>query len=319
MKRLPTGYIFHSVVSRPWRWLTFSCLFAAFFISFAPRTATIDNMDYFFVDDEDHRYWEQFKRTFPGQEFFIVAFEAPDIFSYDCLSTIQHVTKRLEEIEEVRKVRSLTNVEDMVGDDQVFAVRQFISTPPKDQKQLRALRTAALANPLYVPNLVSRDGRTASMVVFTYDRPDDTTYRSRLLAKVETHLATFRRDGVELHVAGWTATNVALSSMMRDDIALFLPLTFLVMVLTIYSMFKSMGIVALVAMNMLLTLSATFGFFGLSGIVLNNLTSVVLPSRCRLQTLFTSSPFFAIRLRRQHHPRRTVCSTRCNVWSGPVS
>ena len=111
-------------------------------------------------------FYDHLKEVFGNDEFFVIAFKKPDIFIAQNLELLQQITRKIETLEEVREVKSLANIDDTIGDEFFFEVRPFLETIPETPEEMLSLKERALANPLYVNNMISEDGTTAALVVF---------------------------------------------------------------------------------------------------------------------------------------------------------
>ncbi|ACU90311.1 efflux RND transporter permease subunit [Desulfomicrobium baculatum] len=254
------------------------CLAAPFLIQL-PRIQTVDNVDYFTVeDDPDVAFYQSIKDTFGEDEFFVIAFSNPELFTPPILRMIAAITQELETIPEVREVQSLANVDYIHGEEEYFEVRPFLERIPEDAPGLAVLRKQALGNPLYVGNLVSADGETTALVVFpTAHEAGDGSFRKRLIEQTETVLAKHEALAGRFHLAGWTMTNFSLSQYMKSDVAVFIPVTYLFITLTIWLFFRNVRLTLLALANISMCTGATMGLFPLLGITLNNVTTVVPP------------------------------------------
>ncbi|MBN1833499.1 MAG: MMPL family transporter, partial [Deltaproteobacteria bacterium] len=132
-------------------------------------------------------------------------------------------------------------------------------------------------NPLYVHNLISKDARTAGILVETYKRPEDPDYRKKVIEKTGLILKAFSEDSSFFHMAGWTNTNLSLSQYMKKDIATFIPITYLFITLAIWLIFRNVRLVLLAVLNISMCVGSTMGLFGLIGIKINNVTTIIPP------------------------------------------
>lgn len=265
--------------SRPTLSLIIAILLALPFLVQLPRVRTVDNVDYFTVEgDPDVAFYETIKQTFGDDEFFVISFSSPDLFSPRMLRMVADLTHELEALPEVREVQSLANVDFIHGSADYFEVRPFLERIPEDGEGLDLLRSQALENKLYVGNLVSTDGMTTALAVFPREHdPGDGSFRARLMEKTRAILDG-RRDMVDrFHLAGWTVTNLSLSSFMKSDVATFIPLTYLLITLTIWLSFRNVRLTALALLNISVCTGATMGLFPLLDITLNNVTTIVPP------------------------------------------
>lgn len=266
------------VTTYPKTFLALSLATALFFGAFAPFLQIANNVDQFTLEsDPDKSFYEAFKRTFGNDEFFVIAFERPDIFTPENLHMIRTITEKLEQLADVRRVVSLANVNETRGGEEDFEVRPFLESIPEDPHALRDLKNRALNNPLFLRQIISTTGTTTAIVVFTKDRPDDPDYRVKLLEQTQALLEPYGRQNVHFHLAGWTLVNVSLSRYMIQDVFLFIPITYALIGVTILWIFRNAHLTLLALANLTACLAATMGFFRLCGITLNNVTVIVPP------------------------------------------
>ncbi|SMC21009.1 hypothetical protein SAMN02746041_01087 [Desulfacinum hydrothermale DSM 13146] len=266
------------VTSHPRICLALGLAVALLFGAFAPFVRTVDNVDYFTLEDHPNTlFYEEFKKTFGNDEFFVIAFQKPDIFTPETLEMIRDLTEKLEALDGVRRVVSLANVNETRGGDGYFQVLPFLEEIPTTRKDLEDLRARALSNPLYVRRIISSDGTTAAIVVFTDNRPDVPNQRKRLLEKTESLLSPYRARGTVFHLAGWTVLNVSLSAYMKGDVFRFIPITYVLIGLAVQWIFRNRRLTLLALANISACLAASMGFFRLVGVTLNNVTVIVPP------------------------------------------
>lgn len=269
---------FRTMLSHPYLSLGFTLLVAACFMAFVPQVKTVNNVDYFTLQNNHAiEFYKSFKAVFGEDEFFVVAVQTENIFTTKYLRLLQDLTEALEALAEVREVKSLANVNDVIGGENTFEVQKFLADIPETDEALERLRAQAVTNPLYVRSFISPDARTAALVVFPHHNPEDEKYRQHLLTKVAALLEPYRKAGEELRLAGWTVTNLALSHYMQTDLAWFIPLTYLCITVTIWLMFGSGWITLLAVLNIAICTGSVMGLFGLSGITINNFTTIAIP------------------------------------------
>lgn len=266
------------VTKYPLAFLVFSILIFISLTIFNPYVKTVDNVDYFTLEnDPDTLFYNNFKEVFGNDEFFIIAFKNKNVFSADFLIPLQKITEELENLEEVEEITSLTNVEDVIGTEDYFEVRNFIEEIPDNRYELEQLKEAAHNNSLYVKNFISDDCYTAAIIVEAFEKPDDEGYRKRLLYKTGTILDKYRKEIGPYYIGGWTSTNLSLSQYLKADMMVFLPVTYILIIIIIWLFFKNIRLTILAVVNISVCVSSTRGLMGLTGIELNNVTSIIMP------------------------------------------
>jgi hypothetical protein len=271
--------ISHLVTRRHHLCLALSWLLSFPFLLQLPYVQTVDNVDYFTIeDDPDVAFYKTIKDTFGDDEFFVIAFSSPEMFTPPVLRMIATITKELEAIPEVEEVQSLANVDYIHGAEEYFEVRPFLEHIPDNDTELKVLRQQAVSNPLYVGNLISADGNTAAIVVSPKTHgTEDVSFRKRLLEQTKTVLHIHKDFVDQFHLAGWTMTNFSLSQFMNSDVATFIPLTYLFIILTIWLTFRNQRLTLLALVNISICTGTTMGLFPLLGTTLNNVTAIVPP------------------------------------------
>jgi predicted RND superfamily exporter protein len=160
--------IAHTISSRA-GWVALGTIvFVGFFGAFLPQL-TPRNDPYEFVVDRDPAttFYYEFKKIFEKEDFFVIAYHQEDLFTERRLTELKELTETLLNLEGVSDVVSLANVADMRGTEDMFDADDFLRDIPSSPTALTALRQRALANPLYQKVLVSDDGQTTAIVVFT--------------------------------------------------------------------------------------------------------------------------------------------------------
>lgn len=226
--------------------------------------------------DPESRFYKEFKKTFPT-EFFLIAFERDDLFTTENLTVIKDLTTRLEGLEDVRRVVSLSNARFTEGRGGDLLVDEILSEIPQTAEKLAAVRRRAFRHPLVRKNLLSKDGRTTAIGVFPRDNPTDINFRFRLMEEAEGLLAPYRARGYEFHVGGTTAINVSLAKSNEKDMARFTGLMYLFLTGMMFFLFRNPRLVGLALLNIVLVVTSVRGFAGLLGLAMNNFSVVSLP------------------------------------------
>jgi len=123
------------------------------------------------TDDERRLYYERTKELFDSGEIVLVALAADDIFTPDILARGQRISERIEELELVSHVSSLSTAMNIRSEGGDLVVESFFETVPEDAAGLEELRRRALADPIYAGSLVSLDARVMVIVVQLLDLP----------------------------------------------------------------------------------------------------------------------------------------------------
>ncbi|MCF6246260.1 MAG: MMPL family transporter [Desulfobacula sp.] len=243
-----------------------------------PKIKTVDNVDYFTIeDDPDLEFYDEIRKIFGNDEFFIIAYKNKNIFKPENLAILKQITDDLNQISGIRQIKSIANVNDIIGEDEFFIVQKFLETIPEHQEDINKLKISALSNPLYIDNFISNDGETVAIVVSVYDKPDVPEYRKKIIEKSKVILQKYSENTGKVYMAGWTSTNYYLSQYMKDDIRTFIPVTYFFITIAVFFFFKNLWLTLLALLNVSICMGSTMGLFPLFDITLNNVTTIVPP------------------------------------------
>ncbi|PID78185.1 MAG: RND transporter [Deltaproteobacteria bacterium] len=253
-------------------------LFALPFIYMSPKVKTVDNVDYFNLKNHpDTLFFEKFKKTFENDEFFIIAYKKRTVFSEKNLFTLKKITGELESIKGIKEVKSLSNADETVGEKDFFIVREFLETIPQKKSDFEKLKKNAVSNPLFLDNFISEDGKVCAIIVYVEDNPLEPGYRKDIINKAREILNKYESQTGHVYFAGWTTTNYYLSQFMKKDIAVFIPVTYVLITLCLMIMLRNFYLTIIGVANISICMGSTMGLLPVFGITLNNVTTIVPP------------------------------------------
>ena len=226
-------------------------------------------MESIFLQDDELERYREFRDEFGDDEIIVAGIRVRegDVFHPTILHKIARITAAIEALPEaygVDRVVSLTNVHDVSGRGDMIATGPLIPKIPKRDADVRELRERALANPLFVRNLVSPDGRSAAINVLIAHRPGNLTLKETLVETVRSIGKGECRD-VDCVFAGIPVLTRYTSEYMRRDMLLFVPVTVLVIAIILWVTFRSALGVLLPLTTVGLAVVWTVGFVGLIG------------------------------------------------------
>lgn len=250
---------------------TTGCYFAA--------SVTFDTrLDIFFLEGEETltRY-RKFLQQFESDERLVIALPSSEVFTTENLRVIERLTKKMEGVDHVLKVTSLTNVVVPQSIPGGVSIGSLIPTIPYDDHQLRAIREAALDSNMVKGTLISSRGDTAAIVLQLEDMQDRIKEKLEMLRQVRAILASEGKDETEYYMAGLPVLNEALFSYTHRDLAILVPLMLVLLTVVIALIFQRILPVALVLGVVVVTLVWTLGFMGLVRIKINIFSGMFAP------------------------------------------
>jgi predicted RND superfamily exporter protein len=230
--------------------------------------------------------YERAQRLSGGGDAIVVAVGSEEVFESDFLERLARITARLEQVEGVERVSSLSNAASVWAEDGDLRVAPLLEEIPREPAALVALREQTLANPFLSGVLVARDARTAALFVHLEPMTDGEMIESGL----DVQVAAAARDEAGSHpvwISGFPRLKAATSVTLQRDLGRTLPLVIVFMALALAVAFRSVrGVLAPLA-TIFVALIWTCGAIGALGGTLNVVTVIVPPLVVTLAFAYT--------------------------------
>jgi predicted RND superfamily exporter protein len=213
-------------------------------------------------EDEGRSYYERVKRLFDSGESILVVLVDDDIFKAENLARIQQMTERIEMLDQVDRVSSLSTALNIRGEDGTLLIEPFFEEVPESAEELADLRDRALNDPIYSGNLVSRDGRGSVVMVHLLDLPEQELIANRVDEEI-TRIAHEESGGADVWIAGSAHVKAEVARLMVADLSSLVPLSLVVMALIALASFRTIRGVVIPLLTVLISLVVTLAFTAL--------------------------------------------------------
>lgn len=192
-----------------------------------------DVMQFLPSEDPDIKLFHRVNARFGGLDVAIVGLETSDMWTFDRLSEIRAMSRKLSEIDGVYDVLSFTDVPDPRPGMAGLEIRPLVSHVPTEPSELAALKAHVLQNENAQGNLVSEDGEAAMILCFLGGKRPAMHVAEDIKDAV---VATWGGQGayfggapfIRLHVAGGT----------KEDLHRLTPVVALVVLLITFLIFR---------------------------------------------------------------------------------
>jgi len=244
--------------------------------AFALQDARFDNaLEVWFLEDDPaliaHR---DLIDTFSSDELVIIGLEAPDVFAPEVLEVIDRVTRALEEAPHVEKVFSLTNIESVTSDGEWLKIEELVELPIAAEA-VPALRKRALANELYVGNIVSEKGDFTCIIARLPHYRDDFDYKVEAVGAIREILAG--EGSTRFFLSGGPTLDEQFFYLSERDSQVTTPAMIALLVVTLWFLLRSASNVALALGTVILATMWGVAWIVLSGSRINMLTTILPP------------------------------------------
>jgi len=227
-------------------------------------------------DIQDYR---QFLDQFGSDELIVIAFSAEeDIFNAEDLALIDRLTRKIEDLPNVRRVLSLTNAQIVWGDSESINFDPLIEALPVPEEELPLVRQRAFRDPFIPGTVLSADGHYTAIVVEVEHIIGEFDYKVTLLNQIKALLDREKeRTPRTFYLGGGPVLDEAIFRYNEEDQSRYIPIMLLIMVAIIFTMFRRVGIVVMPLVVVFLSLIWTYGFLVLLGYKINIISTIITP------------------------------------------
>ncbi len=223
----------------------------------------------------DWEFLQHTERTFGSDSILVLFLSDPDLFTPQKLKAVGEVVDALEALPFVTGVTSLFSVRNVKNVDGYISSKPYLDTLPLSLEEARVIRDDAVSNPLLIDNLISGDGRSMAINVSFEDDGRSADFPQRLGAAVEGALDPLRRELETAYQIGSPTIRAALSERILDDQRTLLPLSLLILLLTLGVSLRRLSGALIPLLTAGLSVFWTLAFMAVMKIPVNVMTSIV--------------------------------------------
>lgn len=270
--------IYHVILHRPKLTLLLLALVTAFF-AYHARFIQIDSSIESLLpqNDPEKQYYNDVRRLFGSEDVAVVGLITDNIYTPQTLQKIKRLTEEFKKIPEVKSAFSLTNAPDIVA--KILGEPQDLLIPelPTSVEAAAPIKERVMAQPIYLKNLVSADGRAAAInIIFLESITDNEFIRRGVDEKIQAVIDAEHGGPEQLYYTGLPHFKAASAKAMVADLSRLLPLALLLIVIVLAVCVRSVRGVVLPVLAVVMSLIWTMGIMVLCGSRLS-LGTIALP------------------------------------------
>ncbi len=239
------------------------------------------------------------------------------VFNPNTLALVNWLTEQVALIDNIdpERVTSLATENDIIGTEDGMLVEEFFEAPPTTQQQANQIREAVMDFPLYLGNLVSREGDATLIVAELIDQTQAQQVYADLLALVEQAPT---QQGERIHVAGEGAVSGYMGEYIDADAQRLNPIAALIITLILFVAFRTLRGTLLPNFVVLATVGSALGVmaaFDVSFFVITNALPVVLIGIAVADSIHILSQYYEeVAQQPEDTPRQVVIRTMEKMW-----
>ncbi|HFD13716.1 MAG TPA: RND transporter [Epsilonproteobacteria bacterium] len=257
--------------------------------------------------------YNKFRAQFGRDERIVLAIKSDKIFTLDFLKKLKNLHEEIEDkVPYLDDVTSLDNVRNTRGEGDKLITDDLLEPFPTTQAEVDTIKKQAMASHFYKDLLLSEDGKMTTIVIETdayshegekevsveseFDDGFDTSTGSEtdvstglvnerkfltdaenheLIAKLDAIVEKYQSDDFKIYVAGSPVVNNALKAQMQADMQKFMRITFLIIIVFLFIMFRRVSAVFYPLLVIILSLLVTIGTMAWAGTAFKLPTQIV--------------------------------------------
>ena len=282
-------------------------LLLAFPISHLPLIKMDTSTEGFMHDDDPVLLkYNAFRAEFGRDERIAVAIKSDKIFTLEFLNNLKALHEEIEaKVPYIDDVTSLYNVRNTRGDGDLLITDDLLEPMPTTQAEVEGIKERALASHFYKDLLLSSDGKMTMVMIETdayshagekevsvedefadgfEESTSETTKKREFLSDSENKellsilggiVKKYQDKGMEIYIAGSPAVNNALKAQMSADMQKFTRMTFLIILIFLFVMFRRVSAVLYPLLIIIFSLLTTIGTMAWAGVAFKLPTQIV--------------------------------------------
>lgn len=251
--------------------------------------------------------YNKFRAQFGRDERVVLALKSDTIFSLKFLTTLKEIHEEIEEkVPYLNDVTSLYNVRNTRGEGDKLITDDLLEPFPTTTEDVARIKKQTMASHFYKDLLISQDGKMTTIIIETdayshegekevsdvdaFDEGfgDESALKDskerafltdaenhELLEAIHTIVKKYEADDLKIYVAGSPAVNNALKAQMQADMQKFMRITFLIIIIFLFIMFRRASAVFYPLLVIILSLLATVGTMAWAGTAFKLPTQIV--------------------------------------------
>ena len=245
------------VVCHPWRIILFIALLTLVFAWQIPQLRFETSIYDLTIEDlPQTREYNAFKKIFGCEEIVLVVARTSSVFDVTTFENIDRLVDQFKKIKGVRRVISLPDIKRAMDITEKWTLSDF-------KREIAPVT-------LLEKNIISKDGKTTVITLILEDLKQKDLVIKEIQALIETEKAA-----QPMYQIGMPVVSMALTHFTEKDFMRLPPITFLLIMVTLFLLFRNLRGMLIPAGSVLIALIWTFGLMAWTGTPLSLLIMIV--------------------------------------------
>lgn len=222
--------------------------------------------------------WADYSRSvdeFGSDNTVIIYVRDPALFSIERLTALDALVRDLKKNPEIQKVDSLFSALSIRDVDGELTTDPVVDGVPTTAEEAEQAKVKALYSPLVRRNLLSDDAKVTAVTLSLAKSAANRDTNYLIYEAIEASIAKVKGRFERIYQIGPPRLNVEIERGMNHDLAVFMPLSTLVLVATVFFFLRTWTATVVPLITAGTSILWTLGFMGWTGIPLTLLTTLV--------------------------------------------
>jgi predicted RND superfamily exporter protein len=184
------------------------------------------------------QFYDKTQRMFGSDESLVIMLAESDIFTPDIVNRIRRMTSRIEALQQVHHVVSLTNALDIRSVDGDLEIAPFVPEHEETAPDVETIRKRVLDNPIYSGSLVSKTGDATALVVYFNNISDREYIRGGVHEAISTIIKE-ERGSHRVFMSGGPFLKVTMVNNLIKDLISTPPIITLILIIVLAISFRT--------------------------------------------------------------------------------
>jgi hydrophobe/amphiphile efflux-3 (HAE3) family protein len=225
----------------------------------------------------EYKYYDAYRKKYGSDSLIAIAMATDDLFSVQNLKVLKELTDEIANFSQVERVMSLANTADIRHKFLGVKAIPVFQKLEDGKESLADVREQILSDELFLNNLVSKDGKTAMIIVYLKTGTKEARAGGLLIDRLNKFLKSLEKPGLKFYVAGAPVEQYEFIRLIRHDQMIFIPLIAFLLVVTTFVIYRSFACMILSMSIVFTTLIWTIGTIAATGQEMNLMTSLLGP------------------------------------------
>ncbi|MBD3267300.1 MMPL family transporter, partial [bacterium] len=220
-------------------------------------------------------YYNETLERFGTDQISVIFVKDPHLFTPPKIAILEQLHYDLEGIDGVTKVESLFTVSNFKDDGGMLNTNPLIDWIPETKEEAEAIKKNALANPILVNNLVSKNGDAIAFNLSLDPWVEDPNFMITLHDETESILDQYKPHFNTLFQMGNPFNIKSQNRTLEHDMNTLMPITAILLLGILMFMMGSVSAAILPILTSAVSILATLGFMGFMDLPITILTFTI--------------------------------------------